>query len=170
MDFFRAYNIVQIASSNSDAATNTETDNTKATNTEADNNQQLQQIVLKPLQSAKTKIKHFRLLKYLKKNESIIEQYIDPLIETEKSIIYIEWNYQIQQIGEYEYYYLNAVVNSDISEDTNDNANKSKIYLTIVKKSNLSIYVFLEYPQICHYIPSIILYKYLKNYWEIENY
>ena len=164
MDFFRVYNIVQIASINCDISSI------------SGNIPQLQRIILKPAQSTKKKIEHFRLLKLLKKgrNDLIIEQYINnSFIDHDNSLygkytIFVEWNYHSQQIGEYEYYYLSANVKSDVTHALK--AQMSKIYLTIVKKNDSSLYVFLEYPNTCYYIVSIILEKYLKNYWKIENF
>jgi hypothetical protein len=67
MDFFNVYNIVQIASS--DISGSSQLPNVSIP---------LQQIVLKPAQSAKKKIKHFRLLTLLdqKTSNPIIEQYL----------------------------------------------------------------------------------------------
>jgi hypothetical protein len=170
MDFFKLYNIVQIASVNVDILSN---------------GPQMQQIILKPSQSAKKKISHFKLLKKInqKKNNQIIEQYIDNPFDniiSYKSTIDVKWNYRVQKIGEYEYYYLDAIVKSGINPQSNYSATPpdysatlpdySTIYLTIVKKNDLSIYVFLKYPNTCYYMVSIILDKYLKNYWKIENF
>jgi len=177
MDFFKVYNIVQSASINDDVSSGM---SSNISGNISNNSPQLHQIVLKPKQSAKKKIQHFRLLTRLKeKNGSIIEQYINnPFVDHDNSnkyAIFVEWDYHNQKIGEYEYYYLSAIVNSDVvTHDsdvvTHDSNNISKIYLTIVKKNNSSLYVFLEYPNTCYYIVSIILEKYLKNYWEIENF
>jgi hypothetical protein len=177
MDFFKVYNIVQSASVN---------------NGISNNGTPLQQIILKSKQSAKKKIQHFRLLNLLKeKNEPIVEKYINnPFIDHDNSLCgeyttFIKWNFHTRQIGEYNYYYLNAMVKSDMNtfdmntfdmntSDMNtsdfDDSKLSKIYLTIVRKNNSSLYVFLEYPNTSYYIVSIILDKYLKNYWEIENF
>lgn len=160
MNFSDIYNIAQIASVNADNSAN--------------DNSHLQQIVLKPAESAKIKIKHYKILKYMSnssKNE-IFDQYKDPFIVDKN--INIKWNYTIKKIGEYKYYYLSANVVTDcflLKPDSSLKPDLSLIYLTIVKKNdNSSIYVFLEYPNKCCYTAAVILDKYLKNYWEIENF
>ena len=116
-------------------------------------------IVLKPSNIPTDKIQHYGILRaighsrQLGKN-TILDKYIDPRDEI---ILKIIWKYSIEEIGEYTYYYLSMKV--------------LDIKLNIVKKNdNSSIYVFLKYTNKCHYLVAIILDKYLKHYWTIENY
>jgi len=111
-------------------------------------------IVLKPTQGPKAKIKHYNLLKKLNdQSNTVLENYIDP---KDNINIKINWQYSIEEIGEYTYYYLSMKA--------------LDIKLDIVKKNdNSSIYVFLKYADDCHFLAAIILDKYLSNYWKIEN-
>ena len=116
-------------------------------------------IVLKPTRSPANKIQHYGILKAIGRNRQlgknkVLDKYLDPRDEIMLQII---WKYTIKEIGEYTYYYLSMKV--------------LDIKLNIVKKNdNSSIYVYLKYINYCHHLVAIILDKYLKNYWKIENF
>jgi hypothetical protein len=116
-------------------------------------------IVLKPTRDPTDKIPHYGILwaiersRRVRKNK-VSDKYLDP---RDGIILKIIWKYSIEEIGEYTYYYLSM--------------KELDIKLNIVKKNdNSSIYVYLKYSYYCHYLVAIILDKYLKHYWTIENY
>uniref|UniRef100_A0A6C0I0I1 Uncharacterized protein n=1 Tax=viral metagenome TaxID=1070528 RepID=A0A6C0I0I1_9ZZZZ len=121
-------------------------------------------IVLKPTKGPKNKIQHYSILKAIENSRQLLENHLDQnrileyyLDPRDGIMLNIIWEYSIKEIGEYTYYYLSMKA--------------LDIKLNIVKKNdNSSICVFLKYSYNCHYLVAIILDKYLKNYWKIENY
>jgi hypothetical protein len=116
-------------------------------------------IVLKPARNPRDKIPHYGILRTINHSKNLgkntaLDNYLDP---RDGIMLKIIWKYSIEEIGEYTYYYLSM--------------KELDIKLDIVKKNdNSSIYVYLKYSYYCHYLVAIILDKYLKHYWTIENY